>query len=131
MDLTEFQKDKLENCILKYLKSIPKLEMSKDQKPLPSLFLGQLAYDLKGRVEYEYILKKEKEEYEYIENRYPRHMFKSRLIVPVSSNGCEFRITGCSESLNKRISKEFSALDIIVQLNSFRNTQNHLIKILM
>jgi len=142
MELSPFQKDKLESCILKYLKSLPKYLSSGSsfttsnnkkaiEKPTPTSFLHQVAIDLNAKLEFKYELKVEHENYEFIDNCFSIHTFKAYFIVPVNNNGDEVRVMGTCTSRNKRISKEFASLDIIFQLNRLRSTQNHLIKILM
>jgi len=131
MELTPFQKDKLESSILKFLKSLPKYENSKHEKPTPTSFLMQVANDFKGKCEFKYELKIEHEQFEFVDNCSSVHMFKSSLIIPFGQNGEEVRVVGMCSSRNKRISKEFSSLDIIFQLNHLRSTKNHLIKVLM
>ena len=132
MELSPFQKDKLESCLLKYLKSLPKYESLKQDKPTPTSFLMQVANDLKGKCEFKYELKVEHEQFEFIDNCFSIHVFKANIVLPVQGqDGQEVRLVGSCASRNKRISKEFSSLDIIFQLNRLRNTQNHLVKVLV
>ena len=132
MELTSFQKDKLESSILKFLKSLPKYENSKHEKPTPASFLMQLANDLKGKCEFKYDLVEKHDNFEeLIENEFSLHTFKSHFIIPFGQDGQEVRLVGMCSSRDKRISKEFSSLDIIFQMNRLRSTKNHLIKVLM